>query len=80
MPHCLPVTNKIFVFALGTVVLAFMPTSAEEKPAYPKPPSSEQVDDYFGVKVRDRDLRRSRRRQTDAQNHRRPNRPVVASR
>jgi len=26
---------------------------SEEKPVYPKPPATEQVDDYFGTKVRD---------------------------
>jgi prolyl oligopeptidase len=53
MPHCLPVKKKIFVLALSAVLLAFTQPGAEEKLLYPKPPSSDQVDDYFGVKVRD---------------------------
>src|ERR1043166_2398375 len=54
MPHCRPVTNKFFAAAAGAVLVAISRAGgAEEKLVYPKPPSSDQVDDYFGVKVRD---------------------------
>src|SRR5438876_1952019 len=52
MPHCLPLKRNFFVLAAGALFLA-QADSADEKLVYPKAPSSEQIDDYFGTKVRD---------------------------
>ena len=54
MPDYFPLTKKFFAFATaGLLAGAAQLTRADEKLVYPKPPSGEQVDDYFSLKVRD---------------------------
>src|SRR5919198_2116123 len=53
MPDYLPLTKKFFALVSSALLLATPAAHAEEKLAYPKAPASDQVDDYFDVKVRD---------------------------
>jgi prolyl oligopeptidase len=52
MPQYGPLKRKFFA-SVALLALCGQISRADEKLIYPKPPTSEQVDDYFGTKVRD---------------------------
>jgi len=52
MSDYVPLKRKFFAFIALSALCATL-SRADEKFVYPKAPTSDQVDDYFGTKVRD---------------------------